>query len=400
MLRRLAVLCLAAVVLLPACGQRPLLSIGVQRVTVQPNASLDTVPEDIPYAIGEPAHLTITLLQPDGQKLVLRDNDRDPDSYAIPFGGIVDVPNTQDRRVLQDGDYEIVFDARSLRGHQTSQQTVDAVVQNADPVPLQVGDVSLSLPAFQPNGQGIRDVNGHPEDLDQTTINYSISKDASVSLWVVDASGASTAVTADPRAKAGLQHYTWDGKGPDGVALKDGAYTLHVRAEDASGNATERTATVTIENSGTPQVQILSARFLPTALGIGGTVNVEVTLKNIGDTAIKTQGPPPGTVFKSNSSYTDPIFNKPDNQEPPYEDKPGRWRVGVRWTSSAGQYPARWGFFQDDNRDLQPGEEVTVRGGIQLVAPQPPELTFWATIEMGGLGFTGDYGQTRVIVGH
>jgi hypothetical protein len=43
---------------------------------------------------------------------------------------------------------------------------------------------------------------------------------------------------------------------------------------------------------------------------------------------------------------------------------------------------------------------VTVRGGIQLLDPQPPELQFWATIEMGGLGFTGDYGQTKVIVGH
>jgi len=47
-----------------------------------------------------------------------------------------------------------------------------------------------------------------------------------------------------------------------------------------------------------------------------------------------------------------------------------------------------------------PGEQVVVRGGIQLLDPQPPELTFWATIEMGGLGFTGDYGQTKVTVGH
>ena len=89
-----------------------------------------------------------------------------------------------------------------------------------------------------------------------------------------------------------------------------------------------------------------------------------------------------------------------DGERLPAIDRPGLWRVGVRWTSSAGQYPARWGFFQDSSRELQPGEEVTVRGGIQLIAPQPPELDFWATVEMGGLGFTGDYGQTHVIVGH
>jgi hypothetical protein len=398
MLRRLAVLWLVTVPLLAGCGQGSLLSVGAQRVTVEPNASFDAQSQDIPYAVGAPAHLIITLVQPDGQKLQLRDNDRDPDTYALPFGGIVDVPNTADRRVLQNGDYKIVFQARGKNG-QSVEKTVDAVVQNADPAPLEIKDIALSLATFSPNGQGVRQVEGRIENLDQTTINYSLSKDAQVSLWVVDTDGNQTAVTADPQAKAGLQRYVWTGKGPNGIALRDGTYTLHIRAGDDSGNVTERTAQVAIVDSGTPQVQILSARFSPSALGLGGVVQVEVTVKNIGDIPIKTQGPPPGTVYKSNSSYTDPVFNQQGSQEPPYVDKPGRWRVGVRWTSSAGQYPARWGFFEDDNRELKPGEEVTVRGGIQLLAPQPPELDFWATVEMGGLGFTGEYGQTHVIVG-
>jgi hypothetical protein len=398
MLRRLAVLWLVTVPLLAGCGQGSLLSVGAKRVTVEPNASFDAQSQDIPYAVGAPAHLTITLVQPDGQKLQLRDNDRDPDTYALPFGGIVDVPNTADRRVLQNGDYKIVFQARGKNG-QSVEKTVDAVVQNADPAPLEIKDIALSLATFSPNGQGVRQVEGRIENLDQTTINYSLSKDAQVSLWVVDTDGNQTAVTADPQAKAGLQRYVWTGKGPNGIALRDGTYTLHIRAGDDSGNVTERTAQVAIVDSGTPQVQILSARFSPSALGLGGVVQVEVTVKNIGDIPIKTQGPPPGTVYKSNSSYTDPVFNQQGSQEPPYVDKPGRWRVGVRWTSSAGQYPARWGFFEDDNRELKPGEEVTVRGGIQLLAPQPPELDFWATVEMGGLGFTGEYGQTHVIVG-
>jgi hypothetical protein len=399
MLRRLAVLCLAVVPLLAACGQRPLLSVGVQRVTVEPNASFDAQPQDIPYSVGAPAHLTISLVQPDGQSIQLRDNDRAPDSYALPFGGIVDVPNSPDRRVLQNGDYKIIFQARGKDG-QAVQQTVDAVVQNADPVALDIKGINFSLPTFSPNGQGVRLVNGRAENLDQTTITYSLSKDASVSLWVVDQNGTVTSVTADPLAKAGLQTYTWNGKGPNGISLPNGQYTLHVQAQDQSGNVTERTAQVTIVDSGTPQVQIMSTIFTPRALGIGGVVQVEVTVKNVGDVPIKTQGPPPGTIYKSNSSYTDPVFNKPGSQEPPYVDKPGRWRVGVRWTSSAGQYPARWGFFEDDNRELQPGEQVTVRGGIQLLDPQPPELDFYATIEQAPLGFTGDYGQTHVIVGH
>lgn len=399
MLRRLAVFMMAAVPLLASCGQRPLLSVAVQHITVEPNASVGTDAEDIPYSLGAPAHVTITLVQPSGQQQVLRDNDRAPESYALPFGGIVSVPNSEDRRVLADGDYKIVFQAKGAGG-QAAQQTVDAIVQNADPVPLDITDIGLSLPTFSPNGQGMRDVNGHPENEDQTTFNYSLSKEARVSIYVVDSDGAQSAVQAETDTKPGLQQYIWNGKGANGIALKDGTYTFHIHAADDSGNVTDKTGQVTVENSGTPQVQIMSVQFGPKALGIGGTLNVEVTIKNIGDVPIKTQGPPPGTVYKSNSSYTDPIFNQPGNQEPPYVDKPGFWRVGVRWTSSAGQYPARWGFFDDPNRQLQPGEQVTVRGGIQLVAPQPPELTFWATIDMGAVGFSGDYGQTRVIVGH
>src|SRR5690242_14410055 len=101
MLRRLAVLWLAIVPLLAGCGQRSLLSVGAQHVVVEPNASFDAQPQDIPYTIGAPAHLTITLVEPNGQTMPLRDNDREADSYALPFGGVIEVPNSDDRRVLQ-----------------------------------------------------------------------------------------------------------------------------------------------------------------------------------------------------------------------------------------------------------------------------------------------------------
>jgi hypothetical protein len=55
MLRRLAVLWLAIVPLMAACGQRPLLSVDVQNLTVSPNASFDAQPQDIPYTVGAPA---------------------------------------------------------------------------------------------------------------------------------------------------------------------------------------------------------------------------------------------------------------------------------------------------------------------------------------------------------
>jgi len=301
--------------------------------------------------------------------------------------------------VLANGDYKVVFDARTPGG-QTAERVVDAVVKDADPVPLGITDIALSLATFSPNGQGVRQVNGQQVNEDQTIINYSLSKAATVSIDAIDKSGNDTPIQAPLDTKSGgLQSFTWDGKGPNGVPLQNGTYTVQITAADTSGNVTIRKGQVTITDSGTPQVQIMSAKFFPTALGLGGVVNVEVTVKNIGDVPIKTQGPPPGTAYTTQMTYLDPSFNRPGDQSPPYVEIPGRWRVAVRWTSSQAQYPVRWGFFQDESRELQPGEQVTVGGTIKILPPQDHDIDFWATIQMGAVGFTGDYGQTHVHLG-
>ncbi|MGH2520637.1 MAG: hypothetical protein ACRDF8_12580, partial [Chloroflexota bacterium] len=72
---------------------------------------------------------------------------------------------------------------------------------------------------------------------------------------------------------------------------------------------------------------------------------------------------------------------------------------GVRWTSGDVNYPARWGFFADPNQELLPNQQVTVTGSITILPPQPHNINFWATIDMGGIGNTGDFGQTQVVVG-
>ncbi|MBV8085504.1 MAG: hypothetical protein JO247_11885 [Chloroflexi bacterium] len=399
MFRRLAIVGLALVPVLAGCGQQPLLSVGVRQVTVSPNADNTANDEiSIPYSLGVPAHVTITLLQPDGKTIPLRDNDRAAESYALPFTGVIDVPNSTDEKVLADGTYKVVFDARTSTG-QTAQQTVQATVKDADPVPLDITNIALSNPTFSPNGQGVRtDANGQQVDLDQTTINYALSKDATVDITVLDKDGSTTPIQAPAQEKAGLQSVTWDGKGPSGIAVANGVYTLHISASDTSGNVTDRTTTVTITDSGTPEVQITSARFFPTALGIGQTLNVEITVKNSGDVPIKTEGPPPGTVYKTTDTYLG--FALPGSQQPQYVDTAGRWRVGVRWTSSAGQYPVRWGFFADDNQELQPGQQVTIRGGIIPELPLPRAVDFYVAIEMGGIGFSSEFGQTRVNVAY
>ncbi len=401
MLRRLAVLCLAILPFAASCGSQPLITVGTQPVVVEPHPNSSNQRADVGYTIGAPAHVTISLVKPDGQRILLRDSDRSPDSYSFPFSGLVDVPNSSDKQVLQNGDYKLLFAATGKDGR-TLEQTVPAIIKNADPVPLVVDNLSLSLTTFSPNGQGVQQMpDGTTINQDQTKLNYSVNKTADIAIWVTDSHGTNTPVhqQSAPDTKPGVQpSVTWDGKGANGAPVPDGVYTMHVQATDAAGNVTDRTIQVTVVDSGIPQVQIVSSRFFPMALGLGDTVNLAITIKNTGTTAIKTLGPPPGTIYTTKmKGYLDSSFAKPGDPTP-YLDTPGRWRVGVRWTSGDVNYPARWGFFADDTRQLQPNEQVTITGGIKVLAPQPPNINLWSTIDQGGIGNTGDYGQTRVTV--
>ena len=402
----LAPLALGAAAVLAGCGAQPLLHVGAQRIVVEPNGSATAHGASVSYTIGQPAHLTVLLRQPSGQELQLRSIDRAPDTYALAFDGVVGSPGSPDQRVLPDGTYQLIFQAHTPGG-QSATQFVQAVVRQADPVPLVLNHLALTLPVFSPNGQGVRPVppmDGPPGDqqnLDQTTLDYAVSKSADIFIWVTDAHGNSTPLHSQlaRNTKAGDQSFIWDGRDPNGMVLADGTYQLHVRATDASGNVAEQAIPVTIVHSGVPNVQIVSAGFSPTTLGNNGVLHVEVTVRNSGNVAIKTLGPPAGTAYTTHMSYLDPSFNKPGDVSPPFVDTRGRWRVAVRWTSGPQDYPVRWAFFADDSQELQPGQQVTVRGTIKILPPQPSRVVFSAAVEMGGVGFTSDYGQTTVTIG-
>jgi hypothetical protein len=60
-----------------------------------------------------------------------------------------------------------------------------------------------------------------------------------------------------------------------------------------------------------------------------------------------------------------------------FAERAGYWRVGLNWSGgtdvNGASYPYRWGF----GHDLQPGEEVTVRGCVKVLNEQD-KLVFFA----------------------
>ncbi len=89
-------------------------------------------------------------------------------------------------------------------------------------------------------------------------------------------------------------------------------------------------------------------------------MRVEIGVRNIGETVLRTQGPDPGYAYNSYETFG-------SIADGAYIDRAGFWRVGIDWqgapVTAGARYPYRWGF----GHDLTPGEEVTVWGTIDIL---------------------------------
>jgi len=115
---------------------------------------------------------------------------------------------------------------------------------------------------------------------------------------------------------------------------------------------------------------------------------------------LKTNGPPPGTLYTTEQNYAS--FRDPNRPgEPLYYERPGTWRVGVSWENAPQAFPIRWGLFADLNRLLLPGEEVVVEGQIRILERPPSRtLRFFAGVIQEGVGYPGGRVGDTVITRH
>jgi hypothetical protein len=340
---------------------------------------------DIHYHLNAPATISSRIVASGGAQWIIHtDAPRPrPGDYVLQFDGTVDGPGPNERRVLRDGDYQVVLEVES--GGQRQAQQVALSIRDADTVPPSVFDLAILPDRISPNFDARDDV---------THITYRLTKDARVSAFLDVTSSAAPPrriwMGEETRVLAGEQTVTWDGVA-NGQPVANGTYLLGIRARDQAGNVVEAARPLVIEDSGVPDASIVSAHIGPLQIIRGDRVCIEAIVRNTGQTVLRTEGPDPGYVYDSLDSYSSIESHR-------FAEHAGFWRVGLNWSAStdtnSATYPYRWGF----GRDLRPGEDVTVSGCVKILNEQDKLIYFAGLIQENVAIHSAGAGLVRVVI--
>ncbi|HZU05327.1 MAG TPA: gliding motility-associated C-terminal domain-containing protein [Chloroflexota bacterium] len=355
-MRYLAVVAaLGGATLLGSCrAGSPLLSgVYTSGGPLRPDGNGTGAPAVVHYSLSRPAAVSVWLTNGDGTRLVLRERQPRPSGadYRLTFDGTyAPTPDSPERRVVPPGQYRVTVQAVDEHGYR-EEATTELAVEAADTDPPRIESLVAQPDVISPNFDAIDDV---------AQISFRLTKAARVSIYATDEQGRKVYVgVRDERREAGEYAETWAGVVNE-RPLPDGLYHYTVEARDRAGNVTVARLPIRLVSGGVPKAKITRVYIAPRQVLLGGIVNVEIGVRNIGETVLRTQGPDPGyryTSYETFGSIADGAFI----------DRAGFWRAGIDWAgapSTAGaRFPYRWGF----GHDLAPGEEVLVWGSIEML---------------------------------
>lgn len=375
---------------------------------ISPNADGMQDITTIQYELSRNARVSIYLENADGERYYFRqDEPRIPGEYSVLFSGIVDgfvlpgeeIPGTVERRLIPNGEYEWTIEASadSDQSSASGSLTITDADSELPTMPL----FEITPPRFTPNQDGIND---------RVTVNVFLEKEAALSVYLEDASGQryylpERELTRPPGAE-GNHEFDWDaGVDQNMRPPDDGTYRVVAVAQDDEGQRTWRESTVTIENGGLPQVELVaqttgtSVYFtgLPyddryyTDSGTNGekiakpegvmseqaTLNLQqgdllvfkVTVYNYGTTPVRTGGPFPGTVYQFDQTFaTLGEF-----------EEAGAWRVGIKCDTSMSDFPWRWAIAPKDQLEVVYNEEDDA---TYYYLPAGARAEVWGAIRM------------------
>lgn len=387
-----------------------ILSAGFAPESITPNADGSDDITIFSYSLSRNASVSLRFTNQDGMTFVFRENEpRIPGDHRVAFSGVVDGFQLDDdlvfgdvaRRLIPDGVYTWELTAEDDAGTEEV-RTGTLIITDGD-VPLpDITEFTVGPGIFTPNQDGI---------TDRAIINVTIAKDADLSVYLIGENGVRIRIPerfeGTRPGEMGRHTFDYDG-GLDQNADPPlpGTYTVIASAQDAVGQRVERTATITIDNSGKPYAQILtqvsgvsvvfeteawderyaSERNRPgdlvavpddpqalslttVVLPVGDLLIFKVTIENTGDVPIRTTGPEPGTVYdwEQNASTLG------------WFEEPGAWRIGIDCTTAARDYPWRWAVGNADNLISQTDPAT---GATYYYLPAGERSVIWGAIRM------------------
>ncbi len=372
--------------------------------TISPNADRKDDVTHIFYALGHSAYISIYFDDAQGNRYYFRQHRRRAEGhYDVYWGGVVSGNMTfQNKytneqvvsRVLSAGDYRWTILAETDKGQSQQQQGTITIV-DPDTVLPEFRNFSVSPRTFTPNQDGIDD---------RVAVTYFLSKDVDqIFIGLYDPKKPDAIpypLVEIPRqikpTQAGLHYIDYEGGVDEGAQPPpDGTYDVVGRAQDKAGNTVVVTTTLTIQEGGVPQADIVNGevQIMDQADGdrfitVGSTIIFTATVENYGKVPIRTSGPWPGTHYQSDENFN--TLAKRTGDKSWYEQS-GVWRFAIDFQTNGGQdYPFRYavGRKQDlekriiDGREewyLLPNHRGLITGTITL-AHTPPRnhIYFWA----------------------
>src|SRR5579859_269214 len=110
---------------------------------------------DVHYHLNAPATISSRIVSSGGEQWVIHaDAPRPtPGDYVFHFDGTVAGPGPNERRVLPDGDYQVVLDVQA--GATNQEQQVPVSVRGADTTAPDILDLALLPDTISPNFDAI-----------------------------------------------------------------------------------------------------------------------------------------------------------------------------------------------------------------------------------------------------
>ncbi len=387
-----------------------IVSAGFEMDTITPNADGQTDVTVFRYTLSRNARVSLIFEAEDGTQYIFREDEpRSRDDYQVEFSGVTDGFTLPDEtvngevisRLIPNGRYTWRLRAIAENG-ETEEDTGILNIQEGDAVLPDIVTFTVSPAVFSPNQDGI---------ADRSEINVYLSKDvAELVVYLLTDNGEKIYISereiGRQPGEAGRHSFDYEG----GVDLgldppPDGTYTLVAEAQDLEGQRVRVRSTLTIEAGGEPQAEIApqsvgvdvifaaqpyedrfysiaddlgdlvtppddpaDQAFTAITMPVGDMLVFRLTVENYSNVAIRTAGPPPGTVYQQDQLAGALGF---------YGES-GAWVVGLQCDTSTTSYPWRWALGTAETLDSVTGSD----GNTYLYLPAGESREVWGGIRM------------------